>query len=213
MTSAGVPDAVTIKRPTLVENNAFLVECNPLDQNAWRGKERWYRATITGFKEIKQNHCSFKFRDLSYSTGYTVSIVAFNGEYSGEAVEVQLQTSFPAGVLLRVLVLLGFSVPTLVVLLHLFDWWRTRGNKTATEECIGLNSASDAPSAREHLGPGASDEHQSSYVDITDQCSAAYHEPLKLDRTGHGGLHEDTYFLERSPAENRVILNQLCPTT
>ncbi|CAL8344791.1 unnamed protein product [Gadus morhua 'NCC'] len=43
--------------------------------------------------------------------------------------------------------------------------------------------------------------------------SAAYDEPLKLDRTGDGGLHEDTYFLGRSPAENRVILNQLCPTT
>ncbi|CAL8344767.1 unnamed protein product [Gadus morhua 'NCC'] len=70
-----------------------------------------------------------------------------------------------AGVLLRVLVLLGFSVLTLVVLLHLIDWWRTRGNKTATEECIGLNSASDAPPAREHLGPGASDE-QLHTVDI-----------------------------------------------
>ncbi|CAL8272802.1 unnamed protein product [Arctogadus glacialis] len=69
------------------------------------------------------------------------------------------------GVLLRVLVLLGFSVLTLVVVLHLIDWWRTRGNKTATEECIGLNSASDGPSAREHLGPGASDE-QLHTVDI-----------------------------------------------
>ncbi|CAL8317114.1 unnamed protein product [Boreogadus saida] len=54
-----------------------------------------------------------------------------------------------AGVLLRVLVLLGFSVLTLVVLLRLIGWWRTRGNKAATEECIGLNSASDAPPARE----------------------------------------------------------------
>ncbi|CAL8393536.1 unnamed protein product [Arctogadus glacialis] len=65
-----------------------------------------------------------------------------------------------AGVLLRVLVLLGFSVLTLVVLLRLIGWWRTRGNKAATEECIGLNSASDAPPARERLGPGASDQQQ-----------------------------------------------------
>ncbi|XP_030200623.1 uncharacterized protein LOC115534113 isoform X9 [Gadus morhua] len=63
-----------------------------------------------------------------------------------------------AGVLLRVLVLLGFSVLTLVVLLRLIGWWRTRGNRAATDECIGLNSASDAPPARERLGPGASDQ-------------------------------------------------------
>ncbi|XP_056437754.1 uncharacterized protein LOC130374816 isoform X3 [Gadus chalcogrammus] len=65
-----------------------------------------------------------------------------------------------AGVLLRVLVLLGFSVLTLVVLLRLIGWWRTRGNRAATEECIGLNSSSDAPPARERLGPGASDQQQ-----------------------------------------------------
>ncbi|XP_030200630.1 uncharacterized protein LOC115534115 isoform X7 [Gadus morhua] len=65
-----------------------------------------------------------------------------------------------AGALLRVLVLLGFSVLTLVVLLRLIGWWRTRGNRAATEECIGLNSASDAPPARERLGPGASDQQQ-----------------------------------------------------
>ncbi|XP_059897165.1 uncharacterized protein LOC132449504 isoform X2 [Gadus macrocephalus] len=65
-----------------------------------------------------------------------------------------------AGVLLRVLVLLGFSVLTLVVLLRLIGWWRTRGNRAATDECIGLNSASDAPPARERLGPGASDQQQ-----------------------------------------------------
>ncbi|CAL8393540.1 unnamed protein product [Arctogadus glacialis] len=63
-----------------------------------------------------------------------------------------------AGVLLRVLVLLGFSVLTLVVLLRLIGWWRTRGNRAATDECIGLNSASDAPPARERLDPGASDQ-------------------------------------------------------
>ena len=66
-----VPDAVTIKRQTLVENTAFLVECNPLHH---RGPYSWYHATITGFKEIKQYNCSFKFRDLSCSTGYTVSV-------------------------------------------------------------------------------------------------------------------------------------------
>ncbi|XP_056437906.1 uncharacterized protein LOC130374950 [Gadus chalcogrammus] len=65
-----------------------------------------------------------------------------------------------AGVLLRVLVLLGFSVLTLVVLLSLIGWWRTRGTKAETEECIGLNSASDAPPARERLGSGASDQQQ-----------------------------------------------------
>ncbi|XP_056437756.1 uncharacterized protein LOC130374816 isoform X5 [Gadus chalcogrammus] len=34
------------------------------------------------------------------------------------------------------------------------------GNRAATEECIGLNSSSDAPPARERLGPGASDQQQ-----------------------------------------------------
>ncbi|XP_030227790.1 receptor-type tyrosine-protein phosphatase C isoform X10 [Gadus morhua] len=166
-TSAGVPQDVTIKLTTQVENNAFKVECTDLKKEDWKGPKIFYHATITGSEEKKTNEkCFFQFGDLSYSTGYTVSIVAFNGVNSGKALIVQLQTSYPtAGVLLRVLVLLGFSVLTLVVVLHLIDWWRTRGNKTATEECIGLNSASDAPPAREHLGPGASDE-QLHTVDI-----------------------------------------------
>ncbi|XP_030200616.1 uncharacterized protein LOC115534113 isoform X3 [Gadus morhua] len=77
-----------------------------------------------------------------------------------------------AGVLLRVLVLLGFSVLTLVVLLRLIGWWRTRdvatrlGNRAATDECIGLNSASDAPPARERLGPGASDQQHTVEMDL-----------------------------------------------
>ncbi|XP_030227828.1 receptor-type tyrosine-protein phosphatase C-like isoform X2 [Gadus morhua] len=167
-TSAGVPQDVTIKLTTQVENNAFKVECTDLKKEDWKGPKIFYHATITGSEEKKTNEkCFFQFGDLSYSTGYTVSIVAFNGVNSGKALIVQLQTSYPtAGVLLRVLVLLGFSVLTLVVVLHLIDWWRTRGNKTATEECIGLNSTSDAPSAREHLGPGASDELHTVDIDM-----------------------------------------------
>ncbi|CAL8241319.1 unnamed protein product, partial [Gadus morhua 'NCC'] len=76
-----------------------------------------------------------------------------------------------AGVLLRVLVLLGFSVLTLVVLLRLIGWWRTRGKKAATEECIGLNSASDAPPARERLGPGASDQDQLDPGELSDAAT------------------------------------------
>ncbi|XP_056437449.1 uncharacterized protein LOC130374603 isoform X3 [Gadus chalcogrammus] len=40
------------------------------------------------------------------------------------------------------------------------------GNKAATDECIGLNSASDAPPARERLGPGASDQQHTVDMDL-----------------------------------------------
>ncbi|XP_030227829.1 receptor-type tyrosine-protein phosphatase C-like isoform X3 [Gadus morhua] len=193
-TSAGVPQDVTIKLTTQVENNAFKVECTDLKKEDWKGPKIFYHATITGSEEKKTNEkCFFQFGDLSYSTGYTVSIVAFNGVNSGKALIVQLQTSYPtAGVLLRVLVLLGFSVLTLVVVLHLIDWWRTRGNKTATEECIGLNSTSDAPSAREHLGPGASDEDQADPGEISDD-EATYENledpPRCVEDTADAGVH------------------------
>ncbi|KAJ3589993.1 hypothetical protein NHX12_007950 [Muraenolepis orangiensis] len=78
------------------------------------------------------------------------------------------------GVLLHVAVLLGFSVLTLVVLLRLVGWWRTRGNKMAAEECMqytvdqDLDEAPGGPSvvqwgeqgpvgsAQDQAGPGES---------------------------------------------------------
>ncbi|KAJ3606656.1 hypothetical protein NHX12_026175 [Muraenolepis orangiensis] len=78
------------------------------------------------------------------------------------------------GVLLHVAVLLGFFVLTLVVLLRLVGWWRTRGNKMAAEECMqytvdqDLDEAPGGPSvvqwgeqgpvgsAQDQAGPGES---------------------------------------------------------
>ncbi|CAL8272778.1 unnamed protein product [Arctogadus glacialis] len=94
-TSAGVPKAVEIEKTTQVEHNAFQVECTDLKKEDWKGPDTFYHATITGSEEKKTNgKCFFEFRDLSYSTGYTVSIFAFNGVNSGKAGRVQLQTSW-----------------------------------------------------------------------------------------------------------------------
>ena len=71
-----VPKNVTIKITTQVENNAFLVECTDLKKEDWRGPKGSYHATITPgvHKKIQNRSCFFQFGDLSYSTGYTVSV-------------------------------------------------------------------------------------------------------------------------------------------
>ena len=70
-----MPQDVTIKLTTQVENNAFKVECTDLKKEDWKGSKIIYHATITGSEEKKNNEkCFFQFGDLSYSTGYTVSV-------------------------------------------------------------------------------------------------------------------------------------------
>ncbi|KAG7262271.1 hypothetical protein CRUP_031172, partial [Coryphaenoides rupestris] len=68
-------------------------------------------------------------------------------------------SQLPAGVCMRVAVLLGFSILTLVILLRLIGWWRTRGVTGFLYRVQGLNSASDAPPVGERLGPGAADQY------------------------------------------------------
>uniref|UniRef100_A0A8C8FXJ2 Receptor-type tyrosine-protein phosphatase C n=1 Tax=Oncorhynchus tshawytscha TaxID=74940 RepID=A0A8C8FXJ2_ONCTS len=59
---------------TYTQNNAFTITCEELKPVQWKGKEKWYIATITGSETKEQKHkkCNFTFADLGYSTDYTV---------------------------------------------------------------------------------------------------------------------------------------------
>uniref|UniRef100_A0A8C8FXH0 Receptor-type tyrosine-protein phosphatase C n=1 Tax=Oncorhynchus tshawytscha TaxID=74940 RepID=A0A8C8FXH0_ONCTS len=69
-----VPDEVVKTSLTYTQNNAFTITCEELKPVQWKGKEKWYIATITGSETKEQKHkkCNFTFADLGYSTDYTV---------------------------------------------------------------------------------------------------------------------------------------------
>ncbi|XP_056459517.1 receptor-type tyrosine-protein phosphatase C isoform X6 [Gadus chalcogrammus] len=153
-TSAGVPNNVTIKRTTQVENNAFQVECTDFIEGDWRGPKGSYRATITPgvHKEIQNRSCFFQIGDLSYSTGYTVSIVAFNGVNSGTPLIVQLQTSYNDRVLIGFLVFL-ILLTALALSFVLYKIYILQRKKTQQDDGLLLTPQTNEEDQLMHLEP------------------------------------------------------------
>ncbi|CAL8393065.1 unnamed protein product [Boreogadus saida] len=152
-TSAGVPEAVEIRKTTQLENNAFKVECTDLNKEDWRGYKGLYRATITGSDAKKLNkECSFEFRDLSYSTGYTVSIFADNGENSGKVVQVIIQTSYNDRVLIGFLVFL-ILLTALALSFVLYKIYVLQRKKTHHDDGLLLTAQTNEEDQLMHLEP------------------------------------------------------------
>ncbi|XP_030227775.1 receptor-type tyrosine-protein phosphatase C isoform X3 [Gadus morhua] len=153
-TSAGVPKNVTIKRTTQVENNAFQVECTDLIEGDWRGPKGSYHATITPgvHKKMQNRSCFFQFGDLSYSTGYTVSIVAFNGVNSGKALIVKLQTSYNDRVLIGFLVFL-ILLTALALSFVLYKIYILQRKKTHQDDGLLLTPQTNEEDQLMHLEP------------------------------------------------------------
>uniref|UniRef100_A0A8C8LTE0 Receptor-type tyrosine-protein phosphatase C n=1 Tax=Oncorhynchus tshawytscha TaxID=74940 RepID=A0A8C8LTE0_ONCTS len=51
-----VPDEVVKTSLTYTQNNAFTITCEELKPVQWKGKEKWYIATITGSETKEQKH-------------------------------------------------------------------------------------------------------------------------------------------------------------
>uniref|UniRef100_A0A8C7J2R4 protein-tyrosine-phosphatase n=1 Tax=Oncorhynchus kisutch TaxID=8019 RepID=A0A8C7J2R4_ONCKI len=69
-----VPDEVMKMSVISTQNNAFTITCDELKPVQWKGKEKWYIATISGSETKPQNNqkCNFTIADLGYLTDYTV---------------------------------------------------------------------------------------------------------------------------------------------
>lgn len=86
-TAPGVPDGSPAVTVTVPENNVIKVECNHRDNiNGPTEKRRFIARLHPGGENKLQNKtdCKFEFKDLSYSTEYTVEVTVFNGHFESK---------------------------------------------------------------------------------------------------------------------------------
>ncbi|XP_040896345.1 zinc finger BED domain-containing protein 5 [Toxotes jaculatrix] len=95
-TSYLFPDGVSDLNATVLENNVIKVTCGHSER--FHGPQNIYRAQLHYGSDTliyKENtECEFEFKDLSYSTSYTVEVTAFNGEYESKPNTVDVATLY-----------------------------------------------------------------------------------------------------------------------
>ncbi|XP_052320199.1 receptor-type tyrosine-protein phosphatase C isoform X3 [Oncorhynchus keta] len=146
LTAPGVPDEVGGKTSvTYTQNNAFTIICEELKPVQWKGKEKWYIATITGSETKPQNKkkCNFTFADLGYLTDYTVQIVTYNGKYKSKPIETHITTRYNDKAVIGFLVFLIIltSLALIFVLYKIYILQRKKSNNN--DEQIELIQPSD----------------------------------------------------------------------
>ncbi|XP_029500543.1 receptor-type tyrosine-protein phosphatase C isoform X2 [Oncorhynchus nerka] len=146
LTAPGVPDEVGGKTSvTYTQNNAFTIICEELKPVQWKGKEKWYIATITGSETKQQNHtkCNFTFADLGYLTDYTVKIITYNGKYNSKPIETHITTRYNDKAVIGFLVFLIIltSLALIFVLYKIYILQRKKSNNN--DEQIELIQPSD----------------------------------------------------------------------
>ncbi|KAM4574094.1 receptor-type tyrosine-protein phosphatase C-like [Fundulus diaphanus] len=94
-TKPGIPAKPTgVKEAEPSENNAIRVKCE--GPKEFKGPEKIYIAKLLNGPgpEKSNTKCDFEFKDLSYSTTYTVEIVTFNGHLRSESVRMQAASRY-----------------------------------------------------------------------------------------------------------------------
>ncbi|XP_041863019.1 receptor-type tyrosine-protein phosphatase C-like [Melanotaenia boesemani] len=89
-TEPGTPDAVYYPYVNYPENNVIKISCTEPDK--FYGPERIYIAHLVGVGSLTEDECEFEFKDLSYSTTYTLEVVAFNGVLRSKPATQQVHT-------------------------------------------------------------------------------------------------------------------------
>nr|XP_046157733.1 receptor-type tyrosine-protein phosphatase C-like isoform X2 [Oncorhynchus gorbuscha] len=156
-TAPGVPDEVGGKPSvTYTQNNAFTIICEELKQVQWKGKEKWYIATITGSetKPQKQTKCNFTFADLGYLTDYTVQIVTYNGKYKSKPIETHITTRYNDKAVIGFLVFLIIltTLAPLFFLYKIYNPQRKTSNTTSETKTTVMFISGTVPLPRGFRG-------------------------------------------------------------
>ncbi|XP_031641385.1 receptor-type tyrosine-protein phosphatase C isoform X1 [Oncorhynchus kisutch] len=144
-TAPGVPDEVMKMSVISTQNNAFTITCDELKPVQWKGKEKWYIATISGSETKPQNNqkCNFTIADLGYLTDYTVQIVTYNGKYKSKPIKKHITTRYNDKAVIGFLVFLIIltSLALIFVLYKIYILQRKKSNNN--DEQIELIQPSD----------------------------------------------------------------------
>ncbi|XP_038571367.1 receptor-type tyrosine-protein phosphatase C isoform X3 [Micropterus salmoides] len=144
-TAIGKPEHVTNLSVTVPEHNVIKVTCNK--PNTLNGPAVEYIACLNDcsgtLKERKEN-CNFEFRDLSYSTTYTVKVTAVNSEFKSNPETKQVDTLYNDKAVIGFLVFLIIltSVALLLVLYKIYILKR-RNSHDMSENLMLISTAND----------------------------------------------------------------------
>ncbi|XP_024260504.2 receptor-type tyrosine-protein phosphatase C isoform X1 [Oncorhynchus tshawytscha] len=152
-TAPGVPDEVVKTSLTYTQNNAFTITCEELKPVQWKGKEKWYIATITGSETKEQKHkkCNFTFADLGYSTDYTVQIFTYNGKYKSKPIEKHITTRYNDKAVTVFLIILT-SLALLFFLYKIYNLQRKTSNTTSETKTTVMFISGTVPLPRGFRG-------------------------------------------------------------
>uniref|UniRef100_A0A3B4U6V7 Receptor-type tyrosine-protein phosphatase C n=1 Tax=Seriola dumerili TaxID=41447 RepID=A0A3B4U6V7_SERDU len=148
VTEAGIPDDIKDLRTSQPEHNVIIVTCIYSGKlNGPEGKQR-YRAELHHggviVKELKEKECKFEFRDLSYSTTYTVKVIAFNTELESRPKTKEVSTFYNDKAVIGFLVFL-IILTSLALLLVVYKIYilRRRKSHDLSENMMLISTAND----------------------------------------------------------------------
>ncbi|XP_071342220.1 receptor-type tyrosine-protein phosphatase C isoform X2 [Trachinotus anak] len=146
-TDVGVPEVIHQELKTeQPEHNVITVSC--FHSGEFNGPEGKYRARLRVGGDIVKQHenkvCKFEFKDLSYSTTYTVEVVAFNKRFESEPKTKTVTTFYNDKAVIGFLIFLIVltSVALLLVLYKIYIL-RRRKSLELSENMMLIATAND----------------------------------------------------------------------
>ncbi|XP_028259745.1 receptor-type tyrosine-protein phosphatase C-like [Parambassis ranga] len=112
-TEPGIPSDITKVTVTVPEHNVIRVSCeHPRD--GFHGPHQKYFIRLNDGVKTPLDKCEFEFRDVSYSTTYTVKVSAFNGKLESKPVIKEVSTLYNDKALIGCLVFLIIIILSVV---------------------------------------------------------------------------------------------------
>uniref|UniRef100_A0A3P8SD43 Receptor-type tyrosine-protein phosphatase C n=2 Tax=Amphiprion percula TaxID=161767 RepID=A0A3P8SD43_AMPPE len=141
-TDAGTPEDIKHVTVTLPENNVITVSCDY--KGRLFGPKKIHRARLNNKEPHESKNCDFEFRDLSYSTSYTVVVTVFNGKLESKPKIIHISTKYNDKALIGFLVFLIIltSVALLWVVYKIYILKR-RNLQDGSENMMLISTAND----------------------------------------------------------------------
>ncbi|XP_053288563.1 receptor-type tyrosine-protein phosphatase C isoform X3 [Pleuronectes platessa] len=122
-TEIGVPEDVHNLKLEVKDHNTIIVTCN--HSQIFNGPERIFKAQLHyGGSSVERNDetCEFEFKNLKYSTNYTVKVTAVNRLFESNPITKQISTEYVnAGMGFHVFHILLTSGALLLVVYKIYD--------------------------------------------------------------------------------------------
>ncbi|XP_018526213.1 receptor-type tyrosine-protein phosphatase C isoform X2 [Lates calcarifer] len=143
-TKSGIPDPVTNLKVTVPEHNVIHVKCDHSKNS--KGPENKCRVRlITGGVIVDKTdtpNSNLEFRDLSYSTTYTVKVTVFNGDFESEPKTDTVHTQYNDKAVIGFFIFLIILIISVVVAVVVYKLYikKRKESRNGVNEGVTLES-------------------------------------------------------------------------